>query len=218
MIEIAFDENDNNVFLGCERPVVDICNETRSSFADYRLFADEIIKKYKDEQIILVRNKSNSFSSNLFAVALFVSSCLNKTKTECVVFKVENHKKEFQTYKPYVALTIALKYAIRLCNLPITEAYKEISNMSYLGIEIKKDYKSNILNMKLNAENQVSQNICKTFEQTIIEVSSLKAYSLLELKDAFEITIYLNNKQENTNIDTIINQIVQNVLRFVDRS
>ena len=218
MIEIAFDEKDNNVFLGQVRQVVDICDEKCSSFEDYRMFADKILKQYENEQIILIKNKSKSFSSNLFAVALFVSSCLNKTKTECVVFKVENHKKEFQIYKPYVALTIALKYAIRLCNLPITEAYKEISNMSYLGIEIKKDYKSNILNMKLNAKNQVLHDICENFEQTVIAVSSLKAYSLLELKDEFEIIIYLNNNQENINIDTVINQIVQNVLRFVDRS
>ena len=217
MLEIAFDKNDNDEFLNQKRPVVEIFNQNPQSFCEYRNFAVEVLEKYSDEQIVLIKNNCKLFSSNLFAVALFVQSCLTETKTECVVFKTKNYESELKSYKPYVALTIALKYAIRLYNLPLKQAYKEIANMSYLGIDIKKDYENKLILMTLNDKTEKIEMKATTLEQAIVAVSCLKAYSLLKTGDAFATKIAVKDRDENVNINEVINQIVKNVVGFVDR-
>ena len=211
MLEIAFDKNDNDEFLNQRRQVVEITDIECKTFTDYWKFANQILSKYEKEQIIIIRNSSVSFSSNIFAVALFVSSCLNQTKTECVVFKVEDHKKALQSYKPYVALTIALKYAIRLYNLPVNEAYKEIANMSYLGIDIKINYQDKIISMSLNNKEQGADYIGNDIEQAIISAATLKAFALMQIKSNYTAQIYQNVQNTTVDINNIILQIVKNV-------
>lgn len=212
MIEIAFDKNNNNEFLGKIRPVVCFDNEALSSFNDYRQMAQQILEQYSKEQIILIRNNSERFSSNLLAVALFVQSCLMETKTECVVFKVKEYEQALQSYKPYVALTIALKYAIRLYNLPIAEAYREIENMSYLGINIKKDYSTKQILLSVEGQENGYNFETDSLEEAIITASTFKALSLKGTNKKHIAKILITNKEEVVNIDKSINVITYNFL------
>ncbi|MBQ8870210.1 MAG: hypothetical protein IJ019_02400 [Alphaproteobacteria bacterium] len=218
MLEIIFDKNDNNEFLNQTRPVIEFIDNKEYSFDEYRLLAKNILQKYENEQIILVRNKTKSFSSNLFAVALFVQSCLQATKTECVVFKTKEYETALKAYRPYVALTIALKFAVRLYNQSVKQAYREMENMSYLGINIKKNYETNVICMNWNNKKNEVDFTGTDFEQSIITAATLKAYSLLKVTDSFKAIIHVNNEETKVDINEVINKIVQNVVRFVDRN
>ena len=211
MLEIAFDKNDNDEFLHAVRPVVTIQDEKLSSFEEYCQKAKQILATYSKEQIILIRNNSKDFSSNLFAVALFVSSCLTETKTECVVFKVSEYEKALAEYKPYVALTIALKYAIRLYNQPVADAYKEIANMAYLGIDIKRDYSDKKILMNINNGTDKVEYTSNSIDQAIVVAATLKAFALMKASKNFSAQIYQTTQNLTSDISEIINKIVKNV-------
>ncbi len=215
MLEIAFDKNNDNKFLNQTRPVIMIENEQFNNFSDYCLFADNILKKYENDQIILIRNNSEKCSSNLLAVALFVSSCLIQTKTECAVFKVHDYENSLKNYKPYVALTIALKYAIRLFNLKTPEIYKEIANMSYLGIYVKRDYLNNSILLGFNENLSEPDVICNNLKLSIIQVATLKALALLNTKNDTTVKIEISKTDNVSDINDIINQIVENVTKKI---
>lgn len=216
MIEIAFDKNDNNEFLNQIRPAICIKDEVLSSFDEYRQMAQQILEQYSKEQIILIRNNSEEISSNLLAVALFVQSCLMETKTECVVFKVKEYEKALNSYKPYVALTIALKYAIRLCNQPINDVYREIENMSYLGINIKRDYIMKLILLTIEGNKDGYNLKTNSLEEAIIAASTFKAISLKGTNKKHLAKILITNKEEIVNIDKAINIITNNFLSDIN--
>ena len=216
MIEIAFDKNDNDEFLNSVRPVVSIQNEQMRSFEEYRQKAKQILDLYSGEQIILIRNSSKDFSSNLLAVALFVQSCLTETKTECVVFKVSEYEKSLAAYKPYVALTIALKYAIRLYNQPVKETFKEIANMSYLGINIKRDYAQNLICMTIDGNEDGIHFETNTLENAIIAASTFKALSLIGTNQKHSAQILISDTFEDVDINNIINIVTANVIKKIN--
>lgn len=211
MLEIAFDKNDNDEFLNQTREVIEINDINCKTFADYWHLADEVLKKYENEQIILVRNNLITFSSNLFAVALFVSSCLNQSKTECVVFKVRDYENALKEYKPYVALTIAIKYAIRLYNQSVVETYKEIANMGYLGIDIKINYIDKIISMIIDKKEQGTDFVGKDIQEAIISAATLKAFALMQVNKKYTAQIYQNTQNKTMDIHYIISQIIKNV-------
>ena len=215
MLKIAFDRNINNEFLNQERPLVVIENNAPETFHDYCVISDEILDKYKNEPIIIIKNNSDKCSSNMLAVALFVSSALSETQTECIVFKVLDYEDAIAKYKPYVALTIALKYAIRLYNLTAKEIYREISTMSYLGICVKRNYFDNsiLLNYKTNLSKP--NIVCNNIQQAIIYAATLKTYSLLEIENGFFVEIKISEEKDNSDIYAIINQVIQNVINDI---
>ena len=65
------------------------------------------------------------------------------------MFKVKEKAAAIQAYKPFIALTIGLKYIIRLYQEELDNVYKEIAGLSYLGLNIKEDYLENKLYMEL---------------------------------------------------------------------
>ena len=155
MIEIVLDENTENTFLNAERPVYTINDTAEKTWEEYRGLAQKILTSYGDVPIIIIRNTNPQFSINWFAVALFIESCFIKNKLECAVFKVKDKTTAIQNYKPYIALTIGLKYIIRLYQEELDNVYKEIAGLSYLGLNIKEDYIENKLYMELPSQSLI---------------------------------------------------------------
>ena len=160
----------------------EINNLPSSDWAGYRALAKEFIVRFSQEAVVIVRNHIKDFSLNDFALALFVSSCQLDNNIECAVFKVADSRAATSAYKPYVALTVAVKYIMRLGKESLDEVYKDISTLGYLGIDVKHDYINHKLFLSLPGKG---------------DVPIIKADNITEEKDKYE-----KRDQTENNIET----------------
>ncbi len=208
MIEIALDSQDGNNFCGKERPVFEINNLPSSDWAGYRALAKEFIVRFSQEAVVIVRNHIKDFSLNDFALALFVSSCQLDNNIECAVFKVADSRAATSAYKPYVALTVAVKYIMRLGKESLDEVYKDISTLGYLGIDVKHDYINHKLFLSLPGKGDVPIIKADNITDILVAVGTAKALALLQLNRAFKAEITLSKNagifEENSAIEKVI--------------
>lgn len=180
MIEIAFDEHPDNIFLKQERPVFNISDFTGKNLDDYRRLARNFVVRYADEPIVIVHCNVPDFSLNMFALALFIESCHVENRIDCAVFKVADAAKATEAYKPYVALTIAIKYIMRLCRESTKNIYKEITGLGYLGVEVKTDYAAAKINIRLSGEGAPVTLAASDINDILAAAGALKALALMK--------------------------------------
>lgn len=132
--------------------------------------AREILTAYQNDQIIIVRHASQKFSVNWLAAALFTESCFLQSRTEAVVFKTEDYDGAIAAYKPFVALTIGIKYVIRLYQEDFKNMYKDIASLSYLKLSIKEDYLANQLIIKLDKGGETKKIHAATAEEALTAI------------------------------------------------
>ncbi len=216
MIEIVLDENKDNSFLNAERPVYTINEQKALTWEAYRALAHRIIREHEQTPILIIKNNNQKFSNNWFAVAMFVESCFVKSKLECAVFKVENRKDALNAYKPFVALTIGLKYIIRLYQEELNNVYKEISGLSYLGLNIREDYLENKLYMELPALEDAHQLTAQTKEEALTTVGILKSIALMQYPMHLKAEIAITKETTIPNIDTAIQNVVEYIHSVLD--
>ncbi len=209
MIEIAIDGNNNNLFLDKERPVFNASMPVEDNLTAYREIAKLFLQQFSNEYIAIVRSEHSSFSYNLFALALFIESYHLDINMECAVFKVENAPEALEKYRPYIALTIAVKYALRLCGEDNKTIYKEISGLGYLGLETRNDYINNKMFLSLPGKEPVYKVRATNATETLAAVAMLKALSLLHIGASFEAEIDLVNQTSPVNEDEVINKIME---------
>lgn len=179
MIEIALDEQPDNRFLGLERPVFTVNAFSGTALDDYRRLARNFVVRYTDVPIVIVRSSVAGFSLNMFALALFIESCHIENRIDCAVFKVADAAKATEAYKPYVALTIAIKYIMRLCRESSKNIYKEITGLGYLGVDVKTDYAARKIYLSLaGGENPVKLDTTGS-DAVLAAAGTLKALSLM---------------------------------------
>ena len=179
MIEIALDEQPDNRFLGLERPVFTVNAFSGVVLNDYRRLARNFVVRYADVPIVIVRSSVEGFSLNMFALALFIESCHIENRIDCAVFKVADAAKATEAYKPYVALTIAIKYIMRLCRESSKNIYKEIIGLGYLGLDVKTDYAARKIYLSLaGGENPVKLDTTGS-DAVLAAAGTLKALSLM---------------------------------------
>jgi len=215
MIEIVLDQNEGNVFLDKERPVFEIKESIKNSFRAYREKARELLNKYGEEKIIIVRHNLPSFSNNLFSVALFVESCLLPNQAECAVIKVKDYQQALQKYKPFIALTIGIKYVMRLCSESVPTIYREISGLGYLGLEIKNDFVNNKIYMTLPGTEEVKKFRAENVSEALVLTGMLKSLALARTGASIEVEIDIAEQDAVKNQDMIINQIVTEVKPWI---
>ncbi len=216
MIEIVLDENADNTFLNAERPVYTINDTTEKTWEEYRELAKNVITMYGELPIIIIRNDTPLFSVNWFAVALFVESCFTRNKLECVVFKVKEKAAAIQAYKPFIALTIGLKYIIRLYQEELDNVYKEIAGLSYLGLNIKEDYLENKLYMELPNGNEEHRISSHTTEEALTAVAILKSVALTQKPAHIRAEILKAEKSPFPDIDRAIAKAVSYVRPWIN--
>ena len=180
MIEIALDEQPDNRFLGLERPVFTVNAFSGTALDDYRRLARNFVVRYADVPIVIVRSSVAGFSLNMFALALFIESCHTENRIDCAVFKVADAAKATEAYKPYVALTIAIKYIMRLCRESTKNIYKEITGLGYLGVEVKTDYAAAKINIRLSGDGAPVTLAASDINDILAAAGALKALALMK--------------------------------------
>lgn len=208
MIEIALDSQDGNNFYGKDRPVFVVDHLSSADLAGYKELAKELITRFSKEEIVIVRSLVNGFSFNDFALALFIISCQIDNDIECAVFKVADSRAATSAYKPYVALTVAVKYIMRLGKESLDEVYKDISTLGYLGIDVKHDYINHKLFLSLPGKGDVPIIKADNITDILVAVGTAKALALLQLNRAFKAEITLSKNagifEENSAIEKVI--------------
>lgn len=216
MIEIAFDKNSDNKFQNKCRPLFEISSFKGSHLADYQKLAREIIQRHQDEYIIIIRSLVPELSLNMLALALFIESGRVENKIECAVLKVNNYEQALVAYKPYVALTIGIKLAIRLCHEDNLSIYREIENMGYLGLDIKRDYFQNKIISSLPGDGETLKIQAYDAADAIVGAATLKALSLAKCGASVVVEFDISNENVPFNEDEIIYRIVENARRWID--
>ena len=116
----------------------------------------------------------------MLAVALFVEAYHLPNMLECAVFKVEDNAAAIEEYKPYIALTIGMRLALRLCHENTRAIYREIENMGYLGLNIKTDYLAQKIYVGLSGNGDTTTFTAHTAQEAVAVAASLKALSLAQ--------------------------------------
>ena len=144
MIDIVLDANSGNTFCGKEFPLVRLNKTKATSWSDYQHLAADFIKAHAKEEAAIISVNDADFSINKFSVALFAESVLTPSKLDYVVFKVSDLEAAREAYKPYLAITIAIKYVLRLVDDTPESIYRNLADLGYLGLEITHNYGNNI--------------------------------------------------------------------------
>lgn len=216
MIEIIFDRNADDVFLGEKKPVCSINKQEAQNWQEYRKLAKEILESHKGDKIVIIRNAAQNISVNWLAVALFIESCFLQSETEAVVFKTENYSEALAAYKPFVALSIGLKYAIRLYQDNLINMYKEIAALSYLHLSIKEDYLSNKLSIKFTNGGDTKKIKASTVEEALTAIGIIKSLSLASAPVSIECDFDTTKTSGSADIDKVIQEIVQYTKPFIE--
>lgn len=216
MIEIVLDENGGDTFLDKSRPVFAIKVPLAYDLAAYQTMARQLIEKYAKTPIVIIQADHQDFSINLFALALFLESCFIENKIECAVFKVADSKKATEAYKPYVALTIALKYVMRLISEDVKMIYKEISGLGYLGLDIRNDYLADKIYLKLQGTAPVRRLYAETVSEALVCAGILKALALANTGASLEAEVKIQQPKQALNMDEIIIKIIEGVRPWIN--
>lgn len=217
MIEIVLDENIGCEFCGKEYEIINIKEEIPDSWNSYKLLANSLIDKHKNEDAIMLNICNDKCSLNKLSLALFVESITNPTKVNYAIFKIKNLKSVRETYNPYIALTIAIKYALNLvCESPHI-IYKNISGLGYLGLDIENNYAKNKMIMQLSNSNTkpIKLTTHNAFD-ALVASSILKALSLSKSQVSMEVTVELNEADCTKNKDILVEKIIENVSPWID--
>lgn len=139
MLEIVFDENKTPAFLAQPCLLLEVEDSVLSSWQNMRFYARNLLKEYAQERVLKFHTKQG----NLFyflALAFSIESYAEETNLETVVFEVDDSQKAFAEYRPFAALTNALRYMRDLLRMDEKEAYADIKRLGYLGLKIHEDY------------------------------------------------------------------------------
>lgn len=216
MIDIAFDTHEGNIFCGEVCPVVSLDNAPQT-WEEYASQAEDLINRYEDDKTIILQINNPQFSTNKLSLALFVSSIKLPCKLELAVFKVKDLEEAREAYKPYLSLTIAVKYVLQLFNATPEEIYKNISGLGYLGLSIKTDYIENTMTLTYEGAKEPSYHFetDNAFDALVMS-AVLKTLSLAQIKEKFEVKMSLNLAPQKRTIDELIVQILKIVSPWIE--
>ena len=211
MIAIAFDMHRDNTFCGESFSFITVDNPAHT-WADYKEQADMLIKEHSLEKTVVVKVNNADFSINKFSVALFVSSFEAADKPDLVVFKVDDLERAREAYKPYLALTVALKYVLQLFNQPPEVICRNVSILGYLGLLIETDYVNNVMLL------EYSGNFGAVYEfeahdsfEVLLWAAVLKTVSLAQIPTKIRVRVFLGFKPQKIDANKLMEQIIQKV-------
>lgn len=216
MIEIAFDKNLDASFRSQEYPLLDVPDLHDKKFADYVVYAEDIFRQYKSEKYLIVIADDKKFNFNKLALAFFIASCFDsKNAAECLVIKTIDYEAAFAGYKPYIAVSIGIKYALRLAAEDVGTIYKELKCLNYLNFSIKEDYIENSIHYVSHSSNGSSCVADNVFEALVL-ASSYKILALAEIETPFDVIIHITKEKGTLNTEKMVDEILRNISDFID--
>lgn len=192
MIEIAFDENSDLSYKNKFYPTLDVLRMEKLDMAQKIDFAQKELLKYKNEPYLIA--KTDDFKQ--IGLAFFIASCLIETGVDCLVFKVKNQKEAMASYKPYIAASIGIKYALRLLNQAPLSVYKELKCLNYLNFSIKESYQDKSIVYTMGDVDKALKIETHTIFDALVEVSVLKALSLADIKKDIVLKVFITGQDE----------------------
>lgn len=217
MIDIAFDTHEGNTFCDEVCPVV-LLDNVPQTWEEYASQAEDLIKCYCNDKTIILQINNPQFSMNKFSLALFVSSIKMPCTLDLAVFKVKDLEVAREAYKPYLALTIAVKYVLQQFNATPEVIYKNISGLGYLGLSIKMDYIENAMTLVYEGAQKPSYHFetDNAFDALVMS-AVLKTASLAEIKAKIEVKMFLNLAPQKRTIDDLVSQILKIVSPWIEK-
>lgn len=215
MIEIAFDSKKNKKFNGKAYPFADTSGLKKQSFEAYLTFAIEALQRFDKEPYLLIEENAALFSTNRLALAFFAASNLVETNLDCVVFKTENPKEAYAAYKPYIAISVGIKYALRLSTLEPNAVYKELTCLNYLNFSIKENYAQKTIIYKTKTATGANVVETRSVFNALVKVSALKILSLCEIEEDLCCTVHISNEKENIEPLALIQAILKNISPYI---
>ncbi len=210
MIEIAFDKNLNNTFKDKEYPLLTPPLLKGKDFEQYIHYASSVFQTLQKDKYIIVFEQKKLFEINKLAFAFFVVSCFNSdSNLECLVIKTKDEKEAFNNYKPYVALSIAVKYAIRICQENTQTIYKELETLTYLNFSVHKNFSNKTLIYKTKTDQPLKKIETNSLLESIARVSWLKFLSLNEIEENIELIVNISDKEEKIAQKEITKKILE---------
>lgn len=150
MLEIAFDENEGACFLGERGPVFDGSAVSAPNWSGWRKAAAEIVPVYRQNRVLIVTGMKMPDMFCL-ALALSIETYDENGALETVVFKVGSSSEAFAAYRPYAALTNAVRYARDLYRIADEREIKaDFKRLGYLGIFCEENYADGSLRLCFN--------------------------------------------------------------------
>ncbi len=216
MIEIAFDKHLDPFFKEQEHPLLDVPDLCNKPFDAYISYAQKAIKQYRSQKYLIAISDDSHFDTNLLSLAFFIASCLdNQNTVDCLVIKNENYKKAFENYKPYIAISIGIKYALRLIKEPADVIYKELKCLNYLNFSIKEDCVQNTICYTFNSQNTSYITTNNTFE-ALVYASLYKILALAEIEIPFNLNIRITSDTRDIDAKEIISTILEKVSPYIN--
>lgn len=139
MLEIVFDENKSSDFLGQSCRLIKVEDSFLSSWQNMRLYVRNLLKEQALERVLKLQTRQGNLLYFL-ALAFSIESYAEETNLETVVFEVDDSRQAFSEYRPFAALTNALRYMRDLLLMDEKEAYADIKRLGYLGLKVQEDY------------------------------------------------------------------------------
>lgn len=215
MIEVILDQNQTDVFQNQTRPVYAVREFSGTDLSAYRALAREFAKRFQNAPIVIVRSETAGFSINLFALALFIETYHLDTKLDAVVFQVANTHAATEAYKPYVALTIGLKYAMRLREQSPKMIFKEISLLNYLNLNIRQDYLANKMFISLPGTEPVLKIIANNADEALVAIGIIKTLSLTHCNASVDAELSLSDCPVCQSEEDLIQKIIDGVRPWI---
>jgi len=217
MIEIAFDGNSGLTYKGKPYPILKAENLGHTDIRHYIDFALKILPQYKNTPYLIIKEDAANFCLKKMGLALFIASCLTESDLECVVFKVKDQKAAFESYKPYIAISVGIKYALRLISKAPFTIYKELKCLNYLNFSIKENYqtKSTVYTMSTGCDRSIDIKTHTVFD-AILYVSVLKILSLADSKANINIEVFETNRAEKIDQKTMAYAILDKISKYIE--
>ncbi len=217
MINIILDGNLDDEFCGKKYPVIEVNNFASDNWSEYQKKAKEIVAENLENFAIIIKINDEKCSLNKLAIALFAAAFEDSGKIEYAVFKVKNLQEAQEKYKPYIALTIGIKYALVLSKETPKTIYKSISELGYLGIKSKRDYINDTLLLSLpNADVPVELREPKGLQKTIEAVALFKALSLAKKAVNLEMKVQCDETPVEFNREEMVQKIVEETMPYLE--
>lgn len=122
---------------------------------------------------------------------MFVSSFEAADKPDLVVFKVDDLKRAREAYKPYLALTVALKYVLQLFNQPPEVICRNVSILGYLGLLIETDYVNNVMLLEYSGNSgAVYEFEAHDSFEVLLWAAVLKTVSLAQIPTKIRVRVF----------------------------
>lgn len=216
MIEIAFDKHIDASFQGRKYPLLDVPDLCNMPFDSYIEYAKTVLNSFTTGQYLIVISDNKRFNTNKLALAFFICSCFNdKNSIECLVIKDLNYNEAFESYKPYVAISVGIKYALRLSQLPVDVVYKELKCLDYLGFSIKENFTENSIHYMPHNDIRSSVITNSVFD-ALLHASLCKILALAEIEIPFEVIVKITKDSEELDTEKLVFAILKKVSEYID--